>query len=159
MFVGVSNDSAYAWKRSHLLGGTLRIAPGHYDASLRIFPVDTADCGARVLVGGRSDRTSVQNDDFGLCDRRRPFEAALFKLTLDGRTIRLRRPAAKILYVKTCHHTIVAALPGPDDGSHESRRCAGAILRGFRQPFRGLHLFARKLCGACCWWMTISRCC
>jgi hypothetical protein len=74
--------------------------------------MDTTDRDASVLVCRRRYRARIEDDDLGVPRLRDSRPAALFELPFDRRPIGLRRTAAKILYVKTGHGTIVAAHPG-----------------------------------------------
>lgn len=110
MLVGVADHLRDAGKSRKFVRGALGIATGDHDAGLRIFAMDAANGGARVLIGGCRYGAGIQDDHFGLIERRGAFQAALFELALDGGAVGLGRAAAKILYVVTCHRTIVAAL-------------------------------------------------
>jgi hypothetical protein len=74
--------------------------------------MNAADGGTRVLVGGGSDSAGVQDYDLGVGERRGSFEASVLELALNGGPVGLRRAAAKITYIKSYHHTILAARRG-----------------------------------------------
>ena len=89
--------------------GALGVTAGYYNFCPGVFAVDTADGGAGVLVGRGGYGTGVEDDDLGVTCSIRALEALIFKLAFDGGAVRLSCAAPKILYVKTRHHTIVAA--------------------------------------------------
>ena len=110
MLVRVADYLCDAGKGGEFLRGSLGVATGNHDAGLGIFAADAADEGTGVLIGGCCHGAGIEDDQFGLVERRGAFQAALFELALNRGTIGLGRAATKILYVVTCHRTIVAAL-------------------------------------------------
>lgn len=115
VLVGIANDLCDARKPGQLLGRPLRVTAGHDNLRLRILAMHTTDCGPRILIRGCRHGAGVQDNNRGFVNRRSAFQAAFFELVLDGGTVRLGRSAPKILYVKTCHRTIVAAQTGALD--------------------------------------------
>ena len=71
--------------------------------------MDAAYSGSRVPVGRSSDGAGVQYNDFSVTRAGGALESLLLELALDRRSVRLGCAAAKILYVKSRHDTIVAA--------------------------------------------------
>ena len=67
------------------------------------------DGGAGVLVGRGGYCASVENHDFRVNCGDGAFKALILKLAFDRGAVGLGGAAPKILYVKTRHHTIVAA--------------------------------------------------
>src|SRR5579862_2873021 len=120
VLVGVADHLRDAGKSREFLGGALGVATGNHDAGLWILAMDAADGGARILIGGCRHGAGIQDDHFGLIERRGAFQAALFELALDGGAVGLGRAAAKILYVVTCHRTIVAALSRQSSGEKQA---------------------------------------
>jgi hypothetical protein len=105
--VRVADYPAYARERGNLFGGALRVTAGDYDLAGGILPVNTADGGARVLVGRGGHRAGIQDYDFGLRGTLGPLQAALAELALDGGSVSLGGAAAKILYVEGSHDPMV----------------------------------------------------
>lgn len=121
MFMRVPDDLRDARQGGQLFGRALGIAAGDHDLCAGIFAVDSADGGAGVLIGGGGDRAGVQDDDFGVAQHAGALHSQILELAFDGRAVGLSRPAPKILYVKTCHHTILAAHSGPSRTSGTNR--------------------------------------
>jgi hypothetical protein len=86
----------------------LRITSRDDDLAPGILTIDTPNGGSRILVGSRSYCAGIQYDNLGVLGSARPLHATRGKLLLYSGAICLRRPAAKILYVKTRHSHIVA---------------------------------------------------
>jgi hypothetical protein len=59
VFVGVADDYGYAGESGDFFWGTLGVTARNYDLRFWILAADTADGGARVLVGACSDRAGV----------------------------------------------------------------------------------------------------
>src|SRR5215469_11390585 len=112
MLVRVANDLGNAGQTRQLVGRALRVTAGHDDSRLWVFTMDAPDGGTGVLIGGRGHCAGVEDDNFGLVGRGGAFHAALLELPFNGGAVGLGGAAAKILYVVTCHRTIVAALQG-----------------------------------------------
>jgi hypothetical protein len=103
MFVGIANDAAYSRKRRNFFGRSLRVTASQDNLATRILSPDTPYRRPRILIRRSRDGACIQHHDFRLRGRVSPLQPALLELTLDGSTIRLRSPAAEILYVKTRH--------------------------------------------------------
>lgn len=132
MFVRVADDLGYAWDSGQFFGGALRVTARHYDLSLRIFAVNAADGGTGVLVGRSCNGTGVEDDDLGAGCCVGALEALILELALNRGAVGLGRAAPKILYVKTRHHTIVAAYSGPSSTSGKKRAIALLIKQNVR---------------------------
>jgi hypothetical protein len=63
--------------------------------------------GARVLIRTVGDRACVQHNNFRIARNLGPLESTLQKLTLERRSIGLRRATTKILYVEPGHASIL----------------------------------------------------
>src|ERR1700756_234431 len=113
MLVGVADDVRDAGKAGQLFRGTLRVAPRDHDPGLRVFPMNTADCGAGVLVGGGSDGTSVEDYDFSSARRGSALQSVLLELALDSGSVSLGGAAAKVLYVESRHGYYSSSVSGP----------------------------------------------
>ena len=127
MFMRVADDLRDAGQGGKFFGRPLGVATGHHDLCPGIFAVDPANGGAGVLIGGGGDRAGVQDDDFGVAQPASTLQSQILELAFDGRAVGLGRPAPKILYVKTCHHTIVAAHSGPSRTSGTNRAIVLAV--------------------------------
>jgi len=110
--MGISNHPSDAFERRNLFGNALRVASGNQDFGLRLLPADAADGRASVLIGRRSYRTGVENDDSGVGSCVNAPQTVVRKLAFDGRPIRLRRAASEVLNVVTSHSAIIAARRG-----------------------------------------------
>jgi CheY-like chemotaxis protein len=142
MLVRITDNVGYSRQRRQFFGSALRIATGDDDSSQGVLAVNSANGSAGILVCRGRDRASIQNNDFRVRGRRRAFQSAFFELPLNASAIGLGRAATKILYVKTCHGTIVAAQTGPKATGRARtltwvRRC---LLRQFGHSFPASHL-------------------
>jgi hypothetical protein len=106
--VRIAYNFADARQGGNFIGRALRVTPGDNNLTIRIFPVDAADGGARVLIDSGRDRTSVENNDLCRLCGRRAVQPSLRKLPFNGGAVSLRRTAAKILDVETSHTYILA---------------------------------------------------
>ena len=59
VLVGVADDYGYTGESGDFFWGALSVATGNHDLRLRILAADTADGGARVLVGACGDGAGV----------------------------------------------------------------------------------------------------
>lgn len=107
MLVRIADDLGDAGKSGEFLGGTLGVASGDHDLRVRVFAMDAADGGTRVLVSRCSDGTGVEHDYFGASDLVGALESALLELTFDGSTIGLGGPTSEILDVEGGHIPIL----------------------------------------------------
>ena len=107
MLVGIADHTRHTRQGGDFRGGALGIASGDHDAAGGIFTVDAANRRPGVLIGGRCHRTRIQHDDVGESRCRHGVQTVFTQLLLNGGTIRLSRPAAKILNVETSHASIV----------------------------------------------------
>jgi|SRR5581483_4090550 hypothetical protein len=108
MFVRIADNVTYPGQGGDLLRSALRVTSSDNNLTIRIFPMDTADSGARVLIGSGGDRTSVENNDLCGLRGRRAVQPSLRKLPFNGCAVSLCRTAAKILDVETSHTYILA---------------------------------------------------
>jgi hypothetical protein len=120
VFMRVADDLRHAGQGGEFLGRALRVATGHDDAGLRILSVYPTDGSASILIGRGRDRAGVQHDNFSFCQLGGAIESSLLELPLDGGAVGLGRATTKILYVKTCHDTIVAAQSDSEEIGDES---------------------------------------
>ena len=97
----------HARQSSNLLRCPLSVAAGYDDPAIRVFSLDSANGGPRVLVSGTRYSARVQDNNLGVFLVRRPGEATLQELPLDGRSIGLGRTAPEILDVESTHDGIV----------------------------------------------------
>jgi hypothetical protein len=109
MLVRIADHLRDARQRRQFLRRPLCVTSRHHNPRLRILPVHAPNRRPRVLVRRRCHCAGVQHDNFSIPRPRGSRPTAFLELPLDGRPVCLRRPAAKILYVKTRHGTIVAA--------------------------------------------------
>lgn len=107
MFVGVADDLGYARQGGDFFWGALGVASGDDDLAVGILTVDAADGSSGIVVGGSSDRASIQDDDFGAGGASVTLEAALLELALDGGAIGLGGAASEILDIESCHGSSV----------------------------------------------------
>jgi len=135
VLVGIPDDLCDSRKGGEFLRGPLGVASSNHDASLRIFTMNAADGGPGVLIGGSSDRAGIQDHDLGVRGCRSSIETVALELAFDGRTIGLRRTAAKILYVKSCHHTIVAARSGLSGSGTDTNQKLPRAIAGFARAW------------------------
>ena len=106
--MGVANDLRDAGQQCDLLGRTLGVTSRHNDFAAWIVPLDAANSRARVLFGSSSNCAGIKHYVISLgCDLG-AVHAAVAKLLLDSRSIRLSRAATEIFYVKTGHAPILA---------------------------------------------------
>jgi CheY-like chemotaxis protein len=140
VLVRVADDLRHTGQGGEFFRRALRVAAGHDDAGLRILPVYPADGGAGILIGRGRDRAGVQHDNFGFPQFGGAIESPLLELPLNGSAVGLGRATTKILYVKTCHDTIVAAQPDFEDIWDESCAAPNLIRKISCQP-RGLDSF------------------
>ena len=111
MLMGISDYSCDAGQSCNFLRRSLCVTPGHYDLAGGIGALNSANSGARVLVGGGGYGTGIQHDNVGFVQSGCCFQSALEELALYSGAIGLCRSTAKILYVKTCHSHIVTYVP------------------------------------------------
>jgi len=83
----------------------LRVATGHDDPGVGVFPVDAADSRAGVLIGGRRYGAGVENDDPRL-SRISALQSPLLKLAFNGGAVRLGCATAEIFHVESGHVSI-----------------------------------------------------
>jgi len=103
MFVGIADHATHPRKRSNLFRCALRVASCNHNLAIRVLAPDATNGCSCVLVCGSGHRACVQYNDLRLSRGGRSRQTALLELTLESGTIGLRSPAAKVLYVKTCH--------------------------------------------------------
>ncbi len=97
MFVRIAYDPSNAGQRGDFLGSALGVAAGDHDLGVRIFAVDTADRGARILVGRCGYSTSVEHDYVGFTGRACVPQASGGKLAFNGGAISLGGAATEVL--------------------------------------------------------------
>jgi hypothetical protein len=90
-----------------LLRGPLRVAASNNDLRQRILPLHPPDRGSRILIGGRSHRTGVQQHNVGFLLRSLT-QTAHLELPFESGAVRLRSAASEIFYVISSHETILA---------------------------------------------------
>ena len=129
MLVRVADYLRDAEQAGQFFGRALGVAAGDHNFCMGIFAVHPADSGAGVLIGRGGDRASVQDYDPGFGECPGALQSLILELTLDGGAISLGRTAPKILYVKTRHHTIVAAYFGPSSKSET----IGAMMQAAKE--------------------------
>lgn len=108
MLVRVADYQTYARKGGDFFGSALCVAAGDHDPGLGIFPMNAANGGAGVLVGGGGYGAGVEDSDSGIGRLVGALQSALLKLTLDGRAVRLGGAASEILHVESSHASILA---------------------------------------------------
>ena len=104
----IANYECDPGQSRNFLRRSLRVATRDHDLALGILALNSADGSTGILIGGGGYRTGIQNDYLGFLQSSCYFQSTLKKLALYGSAIRLRRPTAKILYVKTRHSHILA---------------------------------------------------
>ena len=106
--VRIADDLGNSIQTRNLLRRTLRIAPSYHDFAAGIAPFYAANGHSGILFGGRGHRAGIQNYPIRLRRINCFFMSKLRELVLNRSTVRLRGAATEILYVKTCHGTILA---------------------------------------------------
>ena len=109
VFVGVANYGGYAGECGDFMGSALGITSGDDDFGVWILPLDAADGGAGILIGGGGDGAGVQQNQVGLRGGS-VSEAASFELALEGGAIGLGGAAAKVFDVVGGHGAYGSAL-------------------------------------------------
>jgi hypothetical protein len=107
MLVGIPNHLRDPGQSGDLFRSPLCVTTRNYDLAGGIFSLDASNGGARVLVGSRSYCACIEDNNVCLLQSSYCFESAINELALYSGAIGLRRPTAKILYVKACHSHIV----------------------------------------------------
>jgi len=97
MLVRVSDDKAHTRNCRQFFRRALRVAARYQDLRTRIFAVNTANRGPRILIGRSSYRASVEDDDFGFARAIGAQQSALEQLALDRRAVGLSRAASEVL--------------------------------------------------------------
>src|SRR5439155_25316792 len=95
MFVRVADDLAHARHSGDFIRSALSITSGDHDLTLGVLTMNTADGGARVLIGSGGHGASVEHNNLRLRWRAGPVEPALTKLAFNGSAVGLSGPAAK----------------------------------------------------------------
>jgi len=104
MLVRVSDYQAHTRNCRQFSRRALRVAARYQYLRPRIFAVNTADRGPRVLIGRSGYRAGVEDDDFGFARAIGAQQSALEQLALDGRAVGLGRAASEILYMVRRHN-------------------------------------------------------
>jgi hypothetical protein len=101
----VADDQVHSWQGGDLFRSALRIASGDDDSGFRVLAADSANRGARVLVGARSHRAGVEDYDGSLRGTGGTRKSALFELPFEGGAIGLIGAAAEV-FDKESGHTL-----------------------------------------------------
>ena len=133
MFMRIADHLRDAGQGGQFFGRALSVAAGYHNFCMGIFAVHTSDGCAGILIGGCRDCASVQDYDPGFGESASALQSLILELALEGGAVGLGRPAPKILYVKTRHHTIVAAHLGPSSRSGTNR----AMVLGIKEVNAG----------------------
>src|SRR5260221_4896898 len=83
---------------------SLGVAAGDHNPGIRVFPMDPADSGAGILVGGGSDGAGVEHDNVRFEGRIGWGKALCRKLALQGGPVSLGGPATEVLHKKSRHN-------------------------------------------------------
>src|SRR5205823_5042149 len=104
------------------MGRSLSVAASDNDFAVRVLAADAPNSRSRVLFGGCSYGTGVQDYVVSRLGSLCAGQSSFPELLLDGGTVRLSSPAAEIFYVKAGHAPILAYihLPMRMQGSHRN---------------------------------------
>ena len=103
MLVRISDHAADSRQSCNFFGRALRVASSDNDFAIRIFAMNTANGGARVLIGRCGHGASIQNHDLSMGRSFGADHTALLELAFDGGPVGLSGATAKVLDVKTGH--------------------------------------------------------
>ncbi len=101
--MGIADNERNTSKTGDLFRGALSVAPGDNNARGRIRRVDLADGVARLGIRGGSDGAGIQNNDVRGRPVTRDGTALPEQLPLDGGSIGLCGPAAKLFDMESGH--------------------------------------------------------
>ena|ERR1017187_10278257 len=107
MLVRIPHYPGHSRQRRQFFRSPLRVASCNQDPATGIYPLQPPDRGARVLIRALGHRAGVQHNNFGITRDLGPLESTLQKLSLERRSIGLRRATTKILYVEPGHASIL----------------------------------------------------
>ena len=93
------------------MGSALGIATGNQDLAVWIFAMDASNGGPSVMIRRGGHGTGIEDYNIGQVGIPGTAKPAIFELSLDRRSVGLRRATAEVLYIKAGHKSIIATVP------------------------------------------------
>ena len=107
MFVRISHHPCHPGQGGQFFRRALRVTSSDQNAATRIVPLQAPDRSARVLIRAFGYRASVEYDDLGVTRGAGAVHSTIEELAFQRGAVGLGGAATKILYVETCHASIL----------------------------------------------------
>jgi hypothetical protein len=107
MFVRVSDYLADTGQGRDFFRRALRVTAGDYDLGFWVLAMDTANCGASILIGGSRYGAGIEDNQCSFGRFSSAFQTALPQLALDGSAVGLGGATSEIRHVESCHVSIL----------------------------------------------------